>query len=133
MKQSNKFVRGVVILGSIVCLIFPSFMTSSVNSPIDLEFALGAVIATVLIAVLRPGLSWICAAISSLLIAVPPYPYWLSYDAQRGWYFNFFYGFSLQTVPFVTFACVFIAALALFGAIFWALSSIKSRDGIDHA
>lgn len=121
MKLNNKVVRGIVLIAGIILLIFPGFLMSAIYTSIDLEFAIAGVLVTVLAAIWLPKLKWVCAAIASLFIAVPPYPYWLSFDAKRGWYFNFFYGFSVQNVPFLTFGCVFIGALALFAAIFWAI------------
>jgi hypothetical protein len=122
MKLNNKFVRGVVLVAGIVLLILPSFMMSAIYSSIDLEFAMVAVLTTVLTAVWLPKLRWICAVIASLLIAVPPYPYWLSFDAKRGWYFHFFYGFDLQNTPFLVLGGAFAVSQAVFAAIFWAIS-----------
>jgi hypothetical protein len=121
MKLNSKLVRGIVLIAGITLLILPSLMMSAIYSSIDLKLAMVATLLTVLTAIWLPKLKWACAMVASLFIAVPPYPYWASFDAQRGWYFNFFYGFSLQTVPFLTFACVFMLALAIFAAIFWAI------------
>jgi len=41
---------------------------------------------------------------------------------ERGWYFHPFYGFSLQNTLFLRSLGAYLAALALFAAIFWALS-----------
>ena len=122
MKPSNTLVRGIVLIAGIVVLILPSFLMSAIYTSVDLQVAIAATLISILTAIWLPRLKWWCAVVGSLLIAVPPYPYWLSNDPKRGWYFHFFYGFSVQNTPFLRLGGAFVLSVALFAAIFWAIS-----------
>jgi len=92
--------------------------------------ALGAVLASVFMAFWLPRWKWIIAVIASLLIAVPPYPYWMHASEERGWYFDFFGGFTLSNLPsFGTFGVVFVLALFLFSGLFWAIGNRSPQRG----
>lgn len=128
MKLNNKLARGLVVVAAVVLLILPSVMMAGIYTSIDLEAAIFAILITILTAKWLPKLKWPIGAVAAMVIAVPPYPYWVSFDAKGGWYFNAFYGFNLQTVPFFTFAWVFVLALALFAAIFWAIRGRRTTN-----
>jgi hypothetical protein len=122
MKLTSKPIRGVVLIAGVVALLFPGFLMSAIYTSINLKFHIAAVSITVATALWLPNLKWVAASLAALVIAVPPYPYWLAFDEQRGWYFGFFSGFSLQNVRFLSFGSAFISILGVFAAIFWALS-----------
>jgi hypothetical protein len=113
--------RSTVLAVGIAVLLLPSFVMATVYTSLDLEVASAAVTVCVSAAFWAPRFKWPCAAVGSLPIAVPPYPYWLSRDVNRGWYFHPFYGFTLQTTPFMQFLGMYLLALVLFAAIFWAV------------
>ncbi len=119
--------RSLVVLLAIALLLLPGWLMASVWTPINLEVALLAIVISVVAAIFFPKWKWISAVVSSLLIAVPPYPYWLFNDNEGRWYLHFFHGFNLQDFPFLSFGAVFMIALALFWAIYWAIGK-KYRD-----
>jgi hypothetical protein len=126
MNASAKFwlhstLRAIAALAAIVVLLSPGLVMALVYTDLNLLVAIAAVL--LVIAFRRHAkLRWWLAVLGALLIAVPPYPYWLFSNNQGVWYFSFFGGFTLQSVPFGTFAAFFVAALALFAVLFWAFS-----------
>jgi hypothetical protein len=120
--SSRNLLRSLVLIVAIGVLLLPSIAMAATYTSVDLNVALAAISICIWGANRVPRLKWVCAACASLLIAVPPYPYWLSRDMERGWYFHPFYGFSLQNTLFLRSLGAYLAALALFAAIFWALS-----------
>jgi hypothetical protein len=98
---------------------------ASVWTSLNLSVAILAVIASISVALWWPKWKWTVAVISSLVIAIPPYPYWAWNSERRGWYLHFFHGFTLQNLPLASFGLVFLAALALFAVVYWGLSLEK--------
>ena len=113
--------RGAALTVGIAALLLPSVLVAATYTSVNLKVASTAVSLCVFAAIWRPRLKWPCAAVAAFLIAVPPYPYWLSSGVNRGWYFHPLYGFTLQTTPVMQFLGMYVVALALFAAIFWAL------------
>lgn len=115
-------VRVLVIAVAIVLLLLPGLSMIAVAwADIDLVVALVAILVCILVAIKLPWLRWIGATIASLLIAVPPYPYWLNWSEGRGWYLHFFHDIDLESQSIVVFTIIFLAAMLLFAAIFWAI------------
>lgn len=122
---SRKILRVLVIVVAAAILLWPSSVMAMVWTGIDFVVALVAILATIAVAVWMPTLKWFSAIVAALLIAVPPYPYWLFSSNSGGWYFHFFHGFNVQTLPIGTFALYFLVALLLFASIFWAVRTFK--------
>jgi hypothetical protein len=101
--------------------LLPSTISAYVWTPVNLAVSLFAVTACIVIALILPRWKWISAAVASLLIAVPPYPYWLFSSEARGWYLHFFQGYRSGNVPAFRFAVVVLAAMLLFALIYWAI------------
>jgi hypothetical protein len=120
MKLSEKLLRSVVLIGGISVLLWPSLVMALAYTSVDLNVAAVAVLICMLAATRAPKFKWVCALVASFLIAVPPYPYWLSRDTEHGWYIRPFYGFSLQNTPLLQFLVTYVVALAVFTAMFWA-------------
>lgn len=113
--------RALVVGVAIVLLLSPGWLMATVFTSVNFILSLSVVLVSVVVAVWLPRWKWPGAIIASLLIAVPPYPFWLYASENRGWYFHFFHGFTLSTLPLGTFGVVFVFALLLFAAIFWAI------------
>lgn len=129
MRLSRNFLRRVVLIAGVGVLLLPSLIMSATYTAVNLNVALLAISLCMLAAARAPRYKWACAAAASFLIAVPPYPFWLSRDIDRGWYFHPFYGFNLQNTPFVQFIGAYVVALALFAATFWSLSEDETKSG----
>jgi len=124
----NRFFRALVAVVAIALLLFPSWLMATVFTAINFVVAFGSIFTSVLISIWLPRWKWIGAVVASLLIAVPPYPYWL-YTREGGeWYLNFFHGFRISNLPFDTFGVVFVVSLFLFAAIFWAIRKKASSN-----
>lgn len=102
-------------------LLLPALLVALAWTTINLKVALIAVSVCVLVAIKMPRWRWVSAIVASLLIAVPPYPYWLFSSEDRGWYLHFFHGYNLQNLPIAVFGVVFVLAMLLFAAIFWSI------------
>lgn len=112
--------RIIVAVAAIVVLLSPGMVMAMVYTDLNLLVAICAVLVVVAFRQ-RARLRWLLAVLGALLIAVPPYPYWVFSNNQGVWYFHFFGGFTLQSVPLGTFAAYFVVAMALFAVLFWAL------------
>lgn len=138
MKPTNSIVvRVLVVVVATGLLLLPALMTASVWTSINLQVSMIAIVVSVLVAFWLSKWKWIGAAVASLLIAIPPYPFWLYSSEDRGWYLHFFHGYNMQNLPLGTFAIVFAIALFLFAAIFWATEgprpfAITSRGSGDN-
>lgn len=122
-------VRVLVIAVAIALLLLPGLSMIAVAwADIDLVVALVAITVCILIAIWLPRLRWIGAAIASLLVAVPPYPYWLNWNDARGWHLHFFHGVKLESSSIAVFAMIFLAAMLLFAAIFWAIGNRQAAQ-----
>jgi hypothetical protein len=103
-------------------LILPGLsMISSRWSDIGLVVAVAVILGSIFLSVVLPKLKWVGAAFAAIMIAVPPYPYWLGWDAVKGWRLHFFQGFGLSWMDVGVFAAIFIAAMLAFSVIFWAI------------
>src|SRR5690348_7861325 len=112
-RKVQVMLRVIVGLLAVAVLLTPSYIMALVWTPLDLLVAIAAVL---LVVVFRrfSRVRWCLAVVAALLVAVPPYPYWVFYGEKRGWYLHFFGGFTLQTLPIGTFCLFFVVALALF-------------------
>lgn len=130
MRTRKKTFRVVVAVVAAALLLFPGWLMAIAFTSLNFIVALGAVLASLFIAVWLPQCKWISAVVSSILIAVPPYPYWMHASEERGWSLDFFSGFSRSNLPALgAFFVVFVFALLLFAAIFWAIGNRVSRKG----
>lgn len=131
MKRTrNIALRVLVALVASAFLLLPSFMAASVLSVVNFVVTLPVLLISILVAAWLPRWRWIGGVITSFLVAIPPYPFWLYIRENGDWYLNMFHGFTLQKLPLGTFGVVFVLALLLFATIFWA---IGKRVGQDHA
>lgn len=123
----NIALRVLVALVASALLLLPSFMAASVLSAINFVVTLPALLIAVLVAVWLPRWRWIGGVLTSFLVAIPPYPYWLYTRENGDWYLSFFHGFTLQNLPLGTFGVVFVLALLLFATIFWAIGNRSGK------
>jgi hypothetical protein len=124
----NRFFRALVAVVAIALLLFPGWLMATVFTSINFVVAFGSVVTIVLVAIWLPRWKWTGAVVAALLIAIPPYPYWLYTREGGDWYLNFFHGFTLSNLPFGTFSAVFVISLLLFAAIFWAIGKKASSN-----
>jgi hypothetical protein len=128
----DRVFRALVAILAVALLLFPSWLMATVFTSVNFVVAFGAIFASVLTAIWLPRWKWVSAVVASLLIAVPPYPFWLYTREDGNWYLNFFHGFTFSNLPFGTFGTVFVLSLLLFAAIFWAIGrrrGNKTRRG----
>lgn len=124
MRASTRVARVLVAVVAIVFLALPGLMMAVAwGGTLNLEIALAGVGASIAVAIWAKRWRWFAASIASLLIAVPPFPYWSNWDENTGRYLHFFRGFSLQDLPLANFAIFFVLAMLLFAAVFWAIES----------
>lgn len=128
MHAKNRFWRRLLAIMAALLLLLPGVWTALAWTALNLVVAIVAVTGNVLVLRFTPNLRWFSASIASLLIAVPPYPYWVFSDNVRGWHFTFFSGYRLNDVPFVDLSMVFVFAMLLFGLIFWALGKRMDQN-----
>lgn len=124
----NRFFRALVMVMAIALLLFPGWLMATIFTAINFVVALGSVVTSVLVAIWLPRWKWACAVVAALLVAVPPYPYWLYTREGGDWYLNFFHGFTLSNLPFGTFGVTFVISFLLFAAIFWAIGKKASSN-----
>lgn len=91
----------------------------------NLEVAAVATAIVIAVAIWLPGVRWFVAVVAALLIAVPPFPYWTNWDKSRGHYLHFLHGFPLDGELITRFIVVFVMAMLLFAAMFWAIGERK--------
>lgn len=128
MLVRSAFLRAFIAVVAGILLLVPALLVAIAWTSVNLEVAAFAIVTTVLAAVWLPTRKWIAAFIASLLIAVPPYPYWLFRSESRDWYLHFFHGYHSENLPIVRFMVVFIVSLLLFAVIFWSISDRKLQD-----
>lgn len=102
-------------------LLVPAILTLIAWTSLNLVISVAAVLLTVSLAQWLPRWKWFGGFVTALLVAIPPYPYWVYASETRGWYMHFFSGFDSSTLPLATFGAVFFVALILCGTLFWAL------------
>ena len=121
--MQSRLARVLVVMVATILLLVPSMlMTFAWGGTLNLEVAIVAALIAIATAKWIPGLRWPIAFLASLLIAVPPYPYWTDWGEERGQYLHFFHGFTLQTLPVATFVVVFALAMLLFMVIFRSIA-----------
>lgn len=120
--RAKSVIRTIIAAIAGVLLLFPGAVTAYVWTPVNLAVSLFAVTVCIVVALFLPRWKWISAAVASLLIAVPPYPYWLFSSEARGWYVHFFEGYRSGNLAAFRFTVVFLVSTLLFALIFWAIS-----------
>lgn len=111
--------RYVLLAACSSILFVPSLLFALAwSGTLNLEVAIASWLLAIAAAKFLPRLRWPSAGVSACVIAVPPYPYWVRSGEGDGAALHFFYGFTLSTVPWITFLVVFVLALILYGAIF---------------
>ena len=88
---------------------------------LNLEISFLALLVTLAITRWVPALKWLTAIIASVLIAVPPFPYWLRWSKLGGYEFHLFAGFSPGDVPWVRFILTVMIAMLLFSVIIFSI------------
>lgn len=114
--------RYVIFAVCSLILFVPSLLFAwAWSGTLNFEVAVASWIFVIAASKFFPRFRWPVASVSALVIAVPPYPYWVRSGDSGGAALHFFYGFTPANLPWATFVVVFVLALALYGAIFWAL------------
>jgi hypothetical protein len=119
--RARSVLRTIIAAIAGVLLLLPGVVTAYVWTPVNLAVSLFAVTVCVVVAIFFHRWKWSSATIAALLIAVPPYPYWLFYSESRGWYVHCFEGFRSGNLPALRFTIVFFVSMFLFALIFWAI------------
>lgn len=117
-RASQMVVRILAIVCAVLLLLLPGILMALVHTAINFQLALASVALTMLLAWKFPQIRWFVAILTSLLIAIPPIPYWIVTD-QQGWRFQLFYG--IDNLPIHSFLILFVLATLLFALIFWAI------------
>jgi hypothetical protein len=113
---------------AVAALLAPAYIMAVVYTSLNFAVALAAILLVLACRRFR-RVRWCVAALAALVIAVPPYPFWVFANNQGGWYLHFFHGFTLRTAPVGTFCVYFVLALAMFAVLFWALPRSRSYAG----
>jgi hypothetical protein len=121
--------RVVAGLTAVTLLLVPSILMLIAWTEVNMVIAVAAILALIAIARHLPNWKWFAAVVTSVLLAIPPYPYWLFGSNDRGWYLHFFSGFDMGTLPLARFAGVFVVAIALCGLLLW---SVAPRSSAAH-
>jgi len=113
-----------VLMGfvAVALLLTPSILMLIAWTEVNLVVALAALLTLIMVTRRFPTWKWTATIATALLVAIPPYPYWLFASNDRGWYFHFFSGYDLSSLPLATFMGVFIAAIALCTMLSWSLN-----------
>lgn len=123
MLNSGKIVRVVAVIFAVGGLLIPGLMPVlawGLGATRNLEVAILGIVASIALRVWLAKAKWIGATITSLLIAVPPFPYWSRWRQ---------FGFNLDDLPVFTFIIVFLVAMLLFALIFWAIGKRGTGAG----
>ncbi|MGQ0798495.1 MAG: hypothetical protein ACT4NL_00075 [Pseudomarimonas sp.] len=99
------------------------------SATLNLEVSMLAIAACILVAKSLPRIKWFVAALASLAIVIPPFPYWLS---KFGGVMRIDFSNILSSPPLLKSLFLFLIAMVLFGVIFWALST-KPNNPINRA
>jgi hypothetical protein len=120
--MQSRVLRVAIAIVAGAILVVPGFlMAVAWGGTLNLEVAIAATVISIAVAIWLPKLRWGGAVIAALLIAVPPFPYWTSWDEKTGLHLHFFHGYNLQSLPVFRFVVVFLVAMLLFAVIFWAI------------
>jgi hypothetical protein len=126
--QNRKPLRILVVILAAALLLVPGFlMALAWGGTLNLEVAAAATAIAIAVAVWLPKVKWFFAFVASLLIAVPPFPYWTSWDESRGQYLHFFHGFTVDGELVIRFVVAFAMSMLVFGALFWAMGSRRKK------
>jgi len=120
-------VRVLMGIVAVALLLVPSILMLIAWTEVNLMVTLAALLVLIMVARRFPSWKWPATVAVALLVAVPPYPYWVFASNDRGWYFHFFSGYDLSTLPLATFVGVFIAATALCTMLSWSLDPESFR------
>lgn len=113
----NQGLRWTIGLSAVAGLLALAFAISQVWVGFNLLTALAAILLTVAFG-RAARLRWLLAAAAALIIARPPYPHQVFAGLGHFWYVHL----PNSAPPLVVTFCMFyVAALALFAALFWAL------------
>ena len=123
-KKAPRAVRVAVGCLAVAMLLLPGAMTALVWTDLNLMLAAAAILVAA-VSRHRTKLRWLAVTAAALVIAVPPYPYWVFWSDRDGWHLHFFSGFTWQSAPLGTFITVFVVAFALLCTLLWALPSAK--------
>lgn len=124
--QNKKTFRILVVIAATALLLVPGLlMTAAWGGTLNLEVAALATAIAIVAAIWMPKVKWFVAIVAALLIAVPPFPYWTSWEKNRGQYLHFFHGFALDGELIARFIVVFAMPMLLFAAMFWAIGRRK--------
>src|SRR5205085_11350964 len=110
-RNSSVIARIFIVMVCVAMLLIPGLTMASILTPANLMVAIAGIVASVSTAIWLSTWKWLPAVVTALLIAVPPYPYWLFSDNNGNWYLHFFHGFTLHNLPLPTFGFVFVAAI----------------------
>lgn len=120
--MQSRMLRVAIAIVAGAILLMPGFlMAVAWGGTLNLEVAIAATAVSIAVAIWLPKLRWGGAVIAALLIAVPPFPYWTSWDENAGQHLHFFHGYNLQSLPIFRFVVVFLVAMLLFAVIFWSI------------
>jgi hypothetical protein len=123
-------VRTITAAVAFTLLLLPGAVMAVAWTPVNLVVSVLAVSAALVAARVLPRWKWVFAASGALLIAVPPYPYWLFASERRGWYLHFFDGYRSDNFPALFFAATFVGALCLFAMAFWAVGRRRAAESL---
>ncbi len=131
MTRTRIFLRVLMVVVGVALLLLPGvLMAIAWRSSLNVEVAALAILAAISAAVWAPKIKWIVAIVSSLLISVPPVPYWISL-AGGVRHLHFFHGFSFDVSLLVRLLVVLIFALLLFKAIFDSINGQTSEGMVE--
>jgi hypothetical protein len=119
MHTKNLAIRITVGVVVVLLLLLPPFVTAIVWTKANLYITVIAIAATLAAAFYLPKLKWVFATIAAALIALPPYPNWLFWDESKGWFLTI--GPNLRQLSIGLNVIFFVAVIALFFALFWAI------------
>jgi len=121
--RNGRVFRSLVLMASFALLLVPTIIVSGAwGGTLNLEVTSAAIMLAIVAAYWLPCAKWIAALAASLMIAVPPFPYWTNWDESRGYFLHFFHGFlPLDCELIIRFCIVFGFAVLLFGVSFRAI------------
>ncbi len=105
---------------AILLLLIPSLLTAIVWTTINFYLSALIIGLTIVAAFTLPKSKWLFAAIAAASIALPPYPNWLFWNENDGWYI--WVGPSLRNLEIGANIVLFIIALIPFIGLFWAIN-----------
>lgn len=120
------FSGGLIVMLSMAMLITPSVMVLAAwGDGLNFVVAIAVICSVLFSGIFMPRARRWMAFFASILIAVPPFPYWIAWNKVGGYEFSFFYGFSISDIPFLLFLLVFVLSIILFELIFLSVSLVR--------